>query len=472
MTFMRKLFLATVLCASFCLPAESNWPQFRGPGGLGIAANGTVPVEFGPSSNVLWKIELPSGNSSPVIWGDKIFLTAFDQKKLETICVNRRDGNILWRQSAPTQEFEKTHNLGNPATPTAATDGERVYVYFGSFGLVAYDLNGKEVWQKPMGLPVVEFGTSASPIVAGELVIQVCDQDTGSYLLAVNRRSGETVWKTDRAEFRRSFATPFVWRHDEVEELIVPGSIWLKSYNLKDGSERWTYSGISRVATSSPVAGDGLLFTASWNIGGDEGERISMPPFEEFARENDKNHDGKLTREEIPTGPVRERFTQMDLDKDGIVTPEEWENMRGMFARAGNALLAIRGGGHGEITKTHLAWKSTRSLPYVSSPLFYQGRVYTVKNGGLASCYDAKSGKVFYQDERMDAPGDYYSSAIALDGAIYVASQNGIVTVLKAGDHFEVVARNKFGEQIMATPAVVEGKIYFRTSGHLYAIGK
>src|SRR6185503_10412108 len=179
-----------------------------------------------------------------------------------------------------------------------------------------------------------------------------------------------------------------------------------------------TYSGTSRVACSSPTASSDLLFSASWNVGGDPDSRITMPPFEEFAREQDKNKDGKLTRDEIPAGPVLERFTQRDLNKDGIVTPAEWQGMRDMFAKAGNAVLAIRPGGHGDITATHLAWKSTRSLPYVSSPLYYKGRLYTIKNGGLASCYDAESGKAFYQDERLDSAGDYYSSAIAAGNRI------------------------------------------------------
>src|SRR5262249_20189108 len=248
-------------------------------------------------------------------------------------------------------------------------------------------------------------------ILAGDALILVCDQDQDSYLVAVDRGTGKTRWRTERPEFRRAFATPFVWRHDGAEELIVPGSIWLKSYNLNDGTERWTYSGTSRVACSSPTAGDGLLFSASWNVGGDPDSRITMPPFDEFAREHDKNGDGKIAPDEIPAGPIRERFTQMDFNKDGLVTPVEWAAMREMFAKAGNALLALRPGGHGDITATHLAWKATRSLPYVSSPLYYQGRLYTVKNGGLASCYNAKTGQALYQDERLDAPGDYYASA-------------------------------------------------------------
>jgi outer membrane protein assembly factor BamB len=197
-----------------------------------------------------------------------------------------------------------------------------------------------------------------------------------------------------------------------------------------------------------------------------------MPAFEEFARDNDKDKDGKLTKNEIPNGPVRDRFSQMDLNKDNLVTAVEWELMRAMFAKAGNAVLAIRPGGTGDITATHLAWKVTRSLPYVSSPLFYQGRVFTVKNGGLASCYDAKTGKPFYQEERLDAPGDYYASAVAAGGKIFVASQKGVVLVLASGEKLQVLARNDLGEQIMATPALVDGKIYVRTSGHLHAFGR
>lgn len=452
--------------------AEPHWPQFRGPEGSGAAGGSAPPVHFGPSSNVLWAVEIPAGNSSPCLWGDKIFLTSHDKTKLETLCLDRRDGKILWRQPAPAAKFEPAHRLNTPATPTPATDGRSVFVYFGSFGLIAYDLNGHEQWQKPLPAPVVEFGSSASPVLADDKLILVCDQNDGSYLLAVDKGNGKTVWKVERPEFRRSFATPFVWRHDGTDELIVPGSIWLKSYHLKDGAERWTFSGTSRVACSSPAAGDGLLFSASWNVGGDEGARITMPPFEEFARDHDKNQDGKLTPAEIPNGPVRERFSQMDVNKDGLVTAAEWEGMRDMFAKAGNAVLAIRPGGQGDITRTHLAWKVTRSLPYVSSPLFYQGRLFTVKNGGLISCYDAKTGKPFYQEERLDAPGDYYSSAVVADGKIYLASEKGVVLVLSAGDTLRVLARNDLHAQIMATPAIVDGKLFVRTAGHLYAFGK
>jgi prepilin-type N-terminal cleavage/methylation domain-containing protein len=452
--------------------ADPNWPQFRGPNGSAVSDAGEPPVHFGPSSNVLWSIALPPGNSSPVVWGDRIFLTAFNKPRLETLCFDRRDGKLLWRQSVTPEKVEPSNPIATPAASTPVTDGRWVYVYFDSVGLQAYDFDGKEQWQRPLPPPLVEFGTGTSPILAGDRLILNCDQDLNSHLLALDKRTGLTLWCVERPEFRRGFSTPFVWRHDGEEELIVPGSIWLKAYNLKDGSERWTVSGTSRVPCSSPTAGGGLLFSASWNIGGDAGERVTMPPFEEFAREHDRNQDGKLTLDEIPAGPVRERFTQMDLNKDGGVTPAEWQIMAEMFAKAGNALLAIRPGGHGDITRTHVVWKATRSLPYVASPLYHRGRVYTVKNGGLISCYDAKTGRPFFQDERLDAPGDYSASIVATGDRVFVTSQNGVVCVLQAGDALNILARNKLGETVTATPAILGGTMYLRTGGKLYAFGK
>ena len=470
-----RLSLLSVLCALPVLEAgepPSNWPQFRGPGGLAVAADDLAPVHFGPQSNVVWKIELPPGHSSPCLWGDRIFLTGLNAGKLETLCLNRGEGKVLWRRVVPADKLEPTHRLASPACPTPATDGRIVVSYFGSYGLLAHDLDGVERWKMPLPAPVVEFGTGTSPIIEGGRVILICDQDEGSFLLAVDIRTGKTAWRTERPEFRRSFASPFVWRHDGAAELIVPGSIWLRSYDLATGRERWSFAGTSRVANSTPTAGDGLLFSASWNIGGDPGERITMEPFASFAREHDKNQDGTFSRDELPAGPIRDRFSQMDVNKDGVVLQSEWEMMREMFAKAGNAMLAIKPGGKGDITATHLAWKSTRSLPYVCSPVFYRGRLYTLKNGGLASCYEAKTGRALYQDERLDAAGDYYASLVAANGLIYAASQKGVVTAWNAGDALKVLARNDLGEQVMATPAVVDGQIFVRTEKHLYCFGE
>lgn len=446
----------------------AEWPQFRGPGGRSLGT-GHPPVAFGPETNLTWKIELPPGNSSPVVWGDRIIVTATTGEELATLCFRASDGTELWRRSVRPAALEPTHRLSNPSTPTPVADATSVYCYFGSFGVVTYDRNGKEGWRHPLPAPVVEFGTAASPLRVDDLLILVRDQDTGSHLLALKASDGSQVWRTERPEFRRSFATPLLWEHDGTRELVVPGSIWLKSYDPKSGAENWTLTGTSRVATSSPTVGDGLLFTASWNVGGDADDRISMEPFAAMAQKHDKNGDGRFTQDELPEGPVRQRFTQMDLNKDGVVTAEEWETMRAMFAKAGNAVLAIRPGGKGDVTATHLVWKATRSLPYVSSPLFYDGRIYTMKNGGLASCYDAKTGTPHYQDQRVGVGADFYASAIGADGRIYIAAQDGTVVVLKAGDRFEVLSRNPLGEELFATPAIVDGTVILRTARHLWS---
>jgi len=471
---MRIAIAILILVSKIAALAASlpNWPQFRGPGGNAVALEGNLPVHFGPRTNVLWRTPLPGGHSSPVVWGDRVFITGADSDRLSTLCLERGSGRMLWRRDITGVKMETTHKISSPAASTPCTDGETVVVYFGSVGLTAYDFNGKERWRLPLAPPMVEFGTGTSPILVNDRVILVSDGDRGSYLLAVDKRTGKKIWRTERTEFRRSFASPYLWNHDGIGELVVPGSVWLRAYDPSDGSERWSYTGTSRVANSTPCAGEGLLFSASWNVGADPGDRITLESYEDFARAHDANHDGGFSRDELPSGPLRERFSQMDINKDGHVSREEWGIMREMFAKAGNAVLAIRAGGRSDITDTHLAWKSTRSLPYVCSPVCYERRLYTVKSGGLASCYDAKTGRVLYQDERLDAPGDYYASLIAGDGKVLAISQRGVATVLAAGEKLVVVARNELGEEVMATPALVEGALYLRTATQLFAFGR
>ncbi|MDR3405281.1 MAG: PQQ-binding-like beta-propeller repeat protein [Chthoniobacter sp.] len=471
---IASLSVVYVLFGLSMLGADGDWPQFRGPSGLGIGT-GQPPVEFGPEKNVLWKIDVPFGHSSPCILGNRIFLTGLDDGKLVTWCVDRTDGHELWRAVAPAEKIEPIQRIASPASPTPCTDGQRVYVYFGSFGLLAYDLDGHEQWRQPLPTPIVEFGTGASPILADGKVIVVCDQDMGSYLLALDAATGKQVWRTERPEFLRSFSSPFLWKHDGGEELVVAGSLWVRGYAVKDGHQLWSCQGMARVSNATPVAGDGLLLVSSWNVGGDDGDRVTMAPFDEFLAANDQNHDGVLTKDEFPPGPVKDRFSQMDVNKDGKVTREEYEHMRDMFAQAVNQLFAIQPGGHGDITKTHVLWTVSRHLPYVSSPLCYHGRVYAIKNGGLASCYDQRTGQIIYQAERLDAPGDYYSSAVAADGRVYVVSQKGTAVVIDASNEatqLHVLARNAMGEQVFATPAILDGRIYLRTEKHLFAFGE
>ncbi len=469
---MSFRYLGLGLCAGLCgFVLATDWPQFRGPGGRSVAEGPEPPIHFGPESNVVWQVNLPAGNSSPILARDFIFLTGVASNRLVTMALDRATGATRWEAVAPTEQLEPTHRLGSPATPTPCTDGERVYVRFGAYGLLAYDFSGREVWRHPLPTPVVEFGNSASPVLISDRLIQVVDQDQDSFLLALDPKTGHELWRVARPEFRRGFATPLAWAHDGLTELIVPGSVVLTSYDPVNGRERWRYTGTSRVSTASPTTGDGLLFNASWNLGGDVGARVSMPPFTQFVRDHDANKDGVLAKSEIPSGPIAERFSQMDFNKDGQVNESEWTAMAALFNQAENAVLALRPGGVGPLGTNALAWRSTRSLPYVSSPLFYRGQLFTMKSGGLASAYEAKTGEVLFQDERVGVGGDYYASAVACGNSLFLPAESGTVVVLGTGPKLEVRARNRLGEPLLATPAIADGQLYIRTAGHLYNFG-
>jgi outer membrane protein assembly factor BamB len=453
--------------------AGSNWPQFRGEGGLGIGT-GSPPVAFSVEQNLKWQVEVPHGHSSPCVWNDKIALTGLAEGKLVTFCLNKADGRELWRVVAPAAKVEAAHRIGSPAAPTCCTDGERLIAYFGSYGVLAYDWNGEELWQKPLPAPIVEFGTSTSPIIADGKVIIVADQDVGGYMIALDVKTGAEVWRVDRKEFRRGFSTPFIWKHGGEQELIVSGSLWTRSYDLKDGKQRWSAGGMSRVSNTSPIGTEEMLLVCGWNVGGDEDDRVEMEAHDTFLAAQDKDKNGLLIEDEFPEGPLQDRFTIIDADKDGQVTKDEYEAMRAMFANAENQLCAIKPGGSGDITKTHVVWSQTKQLPYVFTPVVANGRVFTVKGGGLASAYEVKSGSPIYQGERLEgASGEYYASAVTAENRVYVVSQRGVVSVLDAtSDKLNVLARNDLKAPVFASPAIVDGVIYIRTDKRLMAFGE
>jgi outer membrane protein assembly factor BamB len=447
---------------------EARWPQFRGPAGSGVGAS-DFPVHFGPQQNLLWKSSVPPGHSSPCIWDDRIFLTGFEKGKLAVACLSRSNGGLLWQRQCEPGEIERGARLSDPATATPATDGVHVFVYFGSLGLLAFDFSGNEIWRKPLPVPVTQHGPGTSPVLAGDLLLLSCDQDVGSHLLAVKKADGSTIWKAERPGFRRGFSTPLPWPPDRPEQVILPGTMRLVSYNLTDGTERWSASGLPNEMVASPTAGDGLIFVAGWTFGSGVSR---MPEFEKLLAEGDASHDGRLTREEAPAGPARQHFPYIDADKDGAITREEYAAIARIFDESKNVAMAVRPDGRGDVTATHVVWQATRGLPYVPSPLYYDGRLHLVRNGGMASCLDAKTGEYFYRDERLGPFGDYYASPVAAAGKICAASQPGVIVIYRAGPKLEVLAQNDLKEQILATPAIADGKLYVRTLSALYAFGE
>lgn len=307
-------------------------------------------------------------------------------------------------------------------------------------------------------------------MLVGDLVIQLLDQDGDSHLVALDKRTGAVVWRVERPEMRRSYGTPIVWEHNGVNDLVVPGTLWLTGLDPRTGSERWRVTGLARITCTSPVAGDGMLFTASWTAGGDHSDqRITMPKFDDFLAQHDTDKDGKFSAGEIPTGPVKERFKHMDGNRDGFVDRAEWESMADIFERVENQAFAVKPDAKGELSDSGVQWRFKKGLPYVSSPLFYRGRFCMMKNGGMLTCLDPKTGEPLYREERLGALGDYYASPVAAAGRIHVISQQGVVTVVKAGDQLEVLARNELGEVTQTSPVLVGDTLIIRTAGHLQA---
>lgn len=454
------------------LPAD-DWPQFRGPAGRGLAVSTrALPSDLSPTQNVIWRTELPPGHSSPVVVGDRVYLTGIrDKQKLVTLALDRASGEVIWEREAEFEKLEEIHPTGSHATPTVAADGERVVSFFGSAGLFCHDTQGRLLWQIPLGPFKNDFGSGTSPLIVDDRVILCQDHDTDSFLMSVDKQTGRIVWRIDRGEFPRNYCTPAIWTVNGRRQIVVAATLRIVAYDFETGEEVWTVRGVARIVNMSPCVGvDGNLYVATWSPGAEANDRINTPPFEELAAESDQNKNGTLAKEELPEGPAKQRFSQIDRDKDGQINRDEYESMRRVFQQARNVVLAIKPGGRGDISKSHVLWEYTRVIPYCPSPVVYGDHLYLIKNGGILTVLDVHTGKAL-KEGRIEATGDYYSSPVAGDGKIYLLSQKGQLTVLAAREGWEELSHADFGEDAYATPALVDGRIFLRTANHLYCFG-
>ncbi|HEY3966399.1 MAG TPA: PQQ-binding-like beta-propeller repeat protein [Planctomycetaceae bacterium] len=449
-----------------------NWGQFRGPNASGRAeSEDRLPDQLGPETNVLWKVSLPGGHSSPAIYGERIYLTGESGDSLFTFCLDRESGKELWRTEAPHATLEQVHETASHATPTPATDGKVVVSFFGSCGLFGYDVDGRQLWHVPMGPFKNDFGSGSSPILVEDRVILCQDHDVDSFIMAVDKFTGNVLWKVDRSEFPRNYCTPIIWDDGGKKQDVVAATLRIVGYDFETGKEIWTVRGVARIVNMTPVVGDdGILYAACWSPGGDETDRITTGPFDEVIKQHDANQDGAINLTEAPAGPVKERFPQIDRDKDGQITRQEYESMRNVFESARNVVVAVKPGGRGDITDSHVVWKYSKQIPYCPSPVYYRGQLFMIKNGGILAVVDVKNGAPLKQG-RISATGDYYASPVAGDGKVFTLSQQGKLTVLDAGPGWREMSSADFGEKIYASPAIVDGRIFIRTSGHLYCFG-
>ena len=450
----------------------SDWSRFRGPNGSGLSDARGLPTTFGPSQNVVWKLELPEGFSSPVIAGTRLFLTGFRDDALLTFAVDRTTGKLLWERPAPRARKEKLDPRNHPAAASAATDGQRVFVFFGDYGLLAYDVNGRELWRRPLGPFNNIYGMGASPIVVDDVVILACDQSTGSFIAAFDKKSGRERWRTPRPEARSGHSTPIVYEPPRgPKQILLPGSFLLSAYAADTGKRLWWVGGLSFELKSVPVIEGNTLYINGFGSGENEpGRRVAVTPSADVFPASDKNRDRRLTMEELPTKHAADALAFIDLDGDKALCVEEWDYYKAAMDSE-NGLLAIALGGSGDMTAKSVRWAYRRAVPQLPSPLIYEGVLYMVNDGGIVTTLRPDNGELIKQGRLKGAIDRYYASPVAADGKIYMASEKGKVAVLKPGGDLEPVAVNDLQDDIYATPALLDGRIYLRTRHTLYCFG-
>ena len=469
--------ILSAIAVSLGLLALPAWSQglshFRSDHGVAQGQQ-PLPADFSVDAKQLWRTTLAPGHSSPCVCGDLIVLTTFqaDEKELATVCLDRATGVVRWKQVVPTESIEPFHSTGSPATATPACNGKQIFTFFGSYGLLCYDLDGNLLWEKTMGPFQDEFGAASSPVLVDDKLILNADHDIDSFIIALDQTSGETVWRADRSEATRSYSTPIVLERDGAKQVVVAGALQLAAYDSATGEKLWWFNGLSRIVDCTPVVHEGRIYSASWTPGGDPGERISMEPFSQAIAQYDKNLDGVLGKDELPpASPVLDRFFRIDLNQNQELDGQEWARHATVFERAQNVAVALDPGTRGSLAPQYVKWSYTRGLPTVPSSVVYDGVMTMVKDSGIVTLLDIDSGQML-QQLRAAGRGNYYASLVAGDGKVYLISESGVLTVLQSGPEGKILSSFDFGERVMATPVIADGTIYIRTDAALYSFAK
>lgn len=418
----------------------ANWPQWRGSEGSGVAHDANVPTTWSSTQNIKWKTPLPGGgHSSPIVWENKIFLTAEIEGEVvpgaqavkhvnegqdykhpdavaadrhhtfKVLCLDRNSGKLLWEQTAyEGTVFDDRHRKSSHASPTCATDGMYVFAYFGTEGLYCYDFNGKQLWKAlPGPIATLGMGTATSPVLYENHVILQCDEDNGekSFIVAYDKKSGKEAWRKER-KVQVSWTTPLVVAEAQRPQLITSGNEFIISYDPKTGNEWWRTKGHESNAIASPVTGHGLVI--------------------------------------ISAGYPLKR------------------------------MLAIKLGASGELdsVNANIVWRYNKGVAYVPSGILYGDYMYVMSDRGLLTCLEAKTGKVIYEGARLPALASFTASPVACNGNLMLTSEDGDTYVIKAGPQHEVIATNSLDEPVFASPAIANDMIIIRGEKHLYGISK
>jgi outer membrane protein assembly factor BamB len=480
--------------------AVEDWAQFRGPNGSGVSTTTGLPIEFGAGKNVVWKTALPPGHSSPVLTNDRIFVTGYskvetrakenahmrtqtspiekENYKLLVIALDRQTGKILWQRDVPRKITGRLQNVNNPASPSPVTDGANVYVFFQEFGLISFDANGKERWRHPLGPFNIFYGFGASPILVDDKVILPVDQDSPtSYLIALDKNNGRVRWKVERPVVISGYSTPIVYQPKQgPKQIVVPESFQLSAYSVADGKRVWWVRGLACEMKSIASHDAEYLYINGWGFPQNQpGQQVATIPWEEALPKYDKNGDRQIAKTEIAGAEKMDKmlggaFEAFDMDRDEKLNPKDWEVFRAMMASE-NGLLAIKMGGVGDQTANAIRWRYTKPVPQVPSTLLYKGVLYMINDSGILISFDPATGSVIKQGRLHGAIDKYFSSPVAADDKVFLVGQGGQVSVLKAAGEWEVLKVNELDDEVFATPAIADGRIYIRTRSAMYAFG-
>lgn len=468
MNFHRKC--SALLACAFALstasaPAEV-WSRFRGPNGSGIVEDGSYPAEFGPEKNLLWKTAARPGKSSPVLTEKHIFLTAFDEGKLYTQCFSRETGKLLWERAEPQTRRADINGLNEPAANSPVTDGENVYVIFRDLGLISYEANGKQRWKTPLDPLMTLMGHSSSPILAGGSLVLQADQNYGSYIAAFDPANGELKWKVAREE-GAGWATPFLYaREGRSPQIVTASRGFFGAHGLADGERLWGMKEVPPAIVASPIVHGNTVYV--FGYGND-----AANDFESGFDRRDKDSNAVLTAGEYEGSAFMLGLAKLEGNRDGLLSKEEYLTAyRATIAPSSLVAFRFDGGstsGGEAPTPPRELWRYERSFNgVIPSALVYRGVLYLIKNGGILETLDPETGEVLKRGRVRDAIEGYSASPVAADGKVYLTSEAGKISVLKAGPEGEVIAVNDLGEDTFATPALSAGKIFVRTNQAIY----
>lgn len=461
-TSRRLLFAVLLVTLLSCAVAADDWTRFRGANGSGVSASRGLPAEFGPDSNEIWETDVPFGRSSPVVARNRIYLTATENGAFLTLAIDAKSGKTLWKKSVEPARTEEHHLDTDSATTTPVTDGKNVYAFFQEFGIVSYDANGNRRWTYGMGPFRNFYSIAASPILSGKLLYMLCDQAEGSFLVALDTRTGKEAWRRDRPARLESYTTPILYPSEKKPEaLLVYGSAWVDAYDPKTGQTLWTTPGVGVGPVASPVASGAVVYVVAPNHG-----EQGWAPFESIAKEHDKDGNGEIDREEVAEAWLIRHFGWLDRDGNGVITESDWTELGQEVTTDHWGAYAIRLDGE----KPETVWNYRKNASEIASPLVHDGVFYMI-NEGILTSLDAATGELIKRERIADGSPKVYASPIVADGKLYLGTLEGTMVVVSARGDWETLYSVDFGDEIWATPAIVDGRLYVRTRGKLYGFG-